>query len=82
MLHSCNVLSVFDSGSANEEECTRVNRTGGQRRDACVNQMPHVCNGATSEVVDTVSRFATGYIGAKAERVTELHKMCTRQKKH
>ena len=48
MLHSCNVLNVFDSGSTDKEECTRVNRTGGQQRDASKNQMPFVCNDATT----------------------------------
>ena len=31
MLHSCNVLNVFDSGSTDKEECTRVNGIGGQQ---------------------------------------------------
>ena len=43
---------------------------------------PNPNSSAASSKVNTVSGIATDFSGTKAERVTKLHKMCTRQKKH
>ena len=83
MLHLCNVLNVLDSGSTNEVRGRMREQDWRPTRDACMNQMPLVCNDATIRK-STLSQESPLPAVVCQSRASHQHSTntCTRHKKH